>query len=106
MKPFEGAQLCLSYADWFGPATENTASMTPFKGAYMHFFISFQAPANSTAGLELLSQLAGMLDGHVLSVFPYANLATDPNSGEIYPGAQPELVAAWHDLLQSFRFER
>ncbi|KAK9868314.1 hypothetical protein WJX84_006495 [Apatococcus fuscideae] len=68
--------------DWFGPAIENTPSMTPFKGAYMHFFISFQAPAAPTQGLELLSQLAGMLEGHVESVFPYANLATDPNSSD------------------------
>ena len=56
--------------------------MTPFKGAYMHFFMSFPAPPDSSQGLGLLSQLAGMLEGHVESIFPYSNLATDPNSGD------------------------
>ncbi len=69
-------------ADWFGGATLNTSSMTPFKDAYMHFFINFPALPNSTAGLALLEQVAGILEPHVASIFPYANLATDPDSGK------------------------
>ena len=47
----------------------------------MHFFISFPAVGEPDAGVKLLEQLAAMLQGHVASIFPYANLATDPNSG-------------------------
>ena len=63
--------------------------MTPFKGAYMHFFISFPAPEDSAQGLGLLSQLAAMLEGKADSIFPYANLATDPNSGQVVAQACP-----------------
>ena len=76
------SDIVCPHTDWFGEGTMNTSSMTPFRGAYMHFFISFPATPNATVGLDLLGQLAGMLEPHVNSVFPYANLATDPDSGD------------------------
>ncbi len=75
-------QLC-GAADWLGGAVENTTSYTPFNGAYMHYFWSI--PGADTNGLlAKAAELQNIMTDHTIYFYPYANLATDPNPGDIH----------------------
>jgi len=70
-------------ADWLGGAVENTTSYTPFNGAYMHYFWSI--PGADTNGLlAKAAELQNIMTDHTIYFYPYANLATDPNPGDIH----------------------
>lgn len=67
------------HADWFGAATQNTTSFTPFKSAYMHFLIITVHP-DSQVLLSASKQMEGALEGYA-TLYAYDNLSSDP-----YPG--------------------
>lgn len=73
---------CLLATDWLGGAVENTTSYTPFNGAYMHYFMAFPGP-DAEALLAKAAQLQDMMADHTTAFYPYDNLASDPDPGEL-----------------------
>ena len=66
--------------DWFGGATQNTSSFTPFKGAYMHFLIASFHP-DSKLLLSTAEQMAEIMADYA-TLYAYSNLSSDPFPGE------------------------
>lgn len=70
-------------ADWLKGAVENTTSYTPFNGAYMHYFWAFPDPDTDVL-LAKAAELQNMMADHTTYFYPYDNLATDPNPGDVH----------------------
>lgn len=74
--------VCVPHiADWFGEATQNTSSFTPFKGAYMHFLwqmLDIDSSKLIATGAKMESIMANVTS----EIYAYANLSSDPHPGK------------------------
>lgn len=83
---------------------ENTTSYTPFKGAYMHYFWSFRDPDIDVL-LAKAAELQNMMTDHTTYFYPYDNLATDPNPGDIHHSSMSLLTGFAVLSIQHFALQ-
>lgn len=68
-------------ADWFGEATTNTSSFTPFRGAYMHFIWQL-IDIDSNKLIATAAKMESIMAEFTSELYAYPNLSSDPRPGE------------------------
>lgn len=71
----------LVVADWFGKATVNTSSFTPFKGAYMHFLWEMR-DTDSNKLIATAAKMESIMAAVTSEIYAYVNLSSDPHPGK------------------------
>jgi len=81
-------------ADWFGKGTHNTTSFTPFKGAYMHYYIVLIHPDSQTLQATA-TDLEHILEYYTTHFYAYDNLSSDPEPGMCFAPYAVRLTLAF-----------